>query len=108
MSRQVAEFAYDLHSGLAALLVSEFDDLHVIGVAATLAIHIKGLSQIDYEILRKVSDHFMSIPSIALEKVLRVLQQLGVVRLVERAPKDPAATWTVGRSRVADVPVEFD
>lgn len=87
MSRQVAEFAYDLHSGLAAVQVSEFDDLYVIGMAATLAIHIKGLGQIDYETLRKVSDHFMSIPSIALEKVLRVLEQVGFVRLVERGPK---------------------
>lgn len=87
MSRQVAEFAYDLHAGLAAMQISEFDDLHVIGMAATLAIHIKGLGQIDYEVLRKVSDHYMSIPSIALEKVLRVLEQIGFVRLVERGPK---------------------
>lgn len=56
-------------------------------MAATLAIHVKGLGQIDYETLRKVSDHFMSIPSIALEKVLRVLEQVGFVRLVERGPK---------------------
>jgi hypothetical protein len=87
MSRQVAEFAYDLHSGLAAHQVPEFDDLQVIGMAATLAIHIKGLGEIEYEILRKVSDHFMSIPSIALEKVLRVLDQVGFVRLVERGTK---------------------
>jgi hypothetical protein len=87
MSHQVAEFAYDLHAGLAAMQVSEFDDLHVIGMAATLAIHIKGLGQIDYEVLRKVSDHYMSIPSIALEKVLRVLEQIDFVRLVERGPK---------------------
>jgi hypothetical protein len=53
MAREIAEFAYDLHSGLAAHQVSEFDDLHVVGMAATLAIHIKGLGQIDYEVLRK-------------------------------------------------------
>jgi hypothetical protein len=84
MSRQIAEFSYDLHSGLAAVQISEFDDLRVIGMAATLAIHIKGLGQIGYEILRKVSDHLMSIPSIAVEKVLRVLEQVGFVRLLER------------------------
>jgi hypothetical protein len=47
----------------------------------------RGLGQIDYEVLRKVSDHFMSIPSIALEKVLRVLAGIGFVRLVERGTK---------------------
>jgi len=87
ISRKIAEFAYDLHSGLAAYQVPEFDDLHVVGMAAALAIHIKGLGQIDYEVLRKVSDHFMAIPSIALERVLRVLAQIGFVRLIERGAK---------------------
>lgn len=83
MTREVAEFAYDLHAGLSSLRIPEFDDLQTIGMAATLSIHIKSLGEIDYEVLRKVSDHFMSIPSIALEKVLRVLADVGFVRLVE-------------------------
>ena len=87
MSRQIAEFAFDLHSGLSALQVPEFDDLQTIGMAATLAIHIKGLGEIEYEVLRKVSDHFMSIPSIALEKVLRVLEEIGFVKLVDKGRK---------------------
>ncbi|ARW18364.1 hypothetical protein [Komagataeibacter europaeus] len=53
-------------------------------MAATLSIHIKSLGEIDYEVLRKVSDYFMSIPSFALEKVLRVLKEVGFVRLVEK------------------------
>ena len=87
MTRKVAEIAYDLHAGLAACRVSEFDDLTTIGMAGTLAIHIKGLGQIDYEVLRKVSDHLMSIPSIALEKVLRLLEEVRFVRLVEKGRK---------------------
>ncbi len=83
MTREVAEFAYDLHAGLASLRIPEFDDLQTTGMAATLSIHIKSLGEIDYEVLRKVSDHFMSIPSIALEKVLRVLAEVGFVRLLE-------------------------
>jgi hypothetical protein len=84
---KIAEFAYDLHAGLAFLHVPEFDDLQVIGMAATVAIHIKGLGEIDYEILRKVSDHYLSIPSIALEKVLRTLEEIGFLRLVEARRK---------------------
>ena len=64
--------------------VSEFDDLQTVGMAATLAIHVKGLGEIDYELLRKVSDHFMGIPSYALEKVLRVLKDIGFAKLVEK------------------------
>ena len=87
MTRQVAEFAYDLHAGLSSLQIPEFDDLQTIGMAATLSIHIKSLGEIDYEVLRKVSDHFMSIPSVALEKVLRVLAVVGFVRLVEKGKR---------------------
>lgn len=88
MSRELAEFAYDLHCGLSNVRgVSEFDDLQTIGMAATLAIHIKGLGEIEYEVLRKVSDHFMAIPSIALEKILRILQEIAFVKLVEKGRK---------------------
>lgn len=84
---EIAEFAYDLHAGLSLLRVPDFDDLQAIGMAATLAVHIKGLGEIEYDVLRKVSDHFMSIPSMALEKVLRVLSEIGFVRLVEQGRK---------------------
>ena len=87
MSRKVAEYAFDLHAGLSGHQVVEFEDLYTIGMAATLAIHIKGLGQIDYEVLRKVSDHYMSIPFFALERVLRVLEDVSFVRLVENGRK---------------------
>jgi hypothetical protein len=73
VTREIAESAYDLHAGLSAHQVPEFDDLHTIGMAATLAIHFKGLGEIEYGVLRKVCDYYMAIPSVALEKVLRVL-----------------------------------
>ena len=82
MTKAIAEFAFDLHAGLATHRVSEFDDLKLVGMAATLSIHIRGLGEINYEVLRKVSDHLMMIPSIALEKVLDVLEDIGFVKLV--------------------------
>ncbi|WP_115571956.1 hypothetical protein [Xanthomonas campestris] len=87
MSKALAEIAYDLHSGLASNRIPEFDDLQLIGMAGTLAVHIKGLGQIDYEVLRKVSDHLMGIPSFALERVLRLLNDVQFVRLVEVGKK---------------------
>jgi len=81
MPKETAEFAYDLHSGLSTINVPEFDQLQTIGMAATLAIHIKGLGDIEYEVLRKVSDHFMSIPSMALRAVLEVLAELEFIRI---------------------------
>jgi hypothetical protein len=87
MTREVAEFAYDLHTGLASLRIAEFDDIQTIGMAATLAIHIKSLGEIEYGVLRKVSDYFMAIPSFAIEKIIRVLSEIGFVRLLEKGKK---------------------
>ena len=61
--------------------VPEFDQLQIIGMAATLAVNIKGLGDIEYEVLRKVSDHFMSIPSYALKPVLEVLAEVEFIRI---------------------------
>lgn len=82
MARRIAEFAYDLHAGMSALQVPEFDELQNIGMAATLAVHIKGLGDIEYEVLRRVSDHFMSIPSYALKAVVLLLADIEFVRVV--------------------------
>jgi hypothetical protein len=87
MTREVAEFAYDLHTGLASNQIPEFDDLQTIGMAATLSLHMKSLGEIEYEVLRKVSDHFMSIHSYAIEKIVRILADVGFVRLVETGKK---------------------
>ena len=56
-------------------------------MAATLSLHMKSLGEIDYEVLRKVSDHFMSIHSYAIEKIVRILADVGFVRLVEKGKK---------------------
>lgn len=87
MTKELAEFAHDLHSGLSSQGVAEFDDLVTIGMAASLAIHIRGFGEIDYEVLRKVSDHFISIPSYALEKVLGVLEEIEFVQLIKNGKR---------------------
>lgn len=51
-------------------------------MAATLAIHIKGLASIPIEVLRGVCNIYWGIPSFALEKVLEILRDAGFVRLV--------------------------
>ena len=82
MSRKTAEFARDLQAGLSTLQIPDFDELQTVGMATTLAIHIKDLGEIDYDILRKVSDHFMGIPSYALKPTLQMLEEIGFVDLI--------------------------
>ncbi|TAZ73897.1 hypothetical protein ELH70_15140 [Rhizobium ruizarguesonis] len=87
MSKKIAELSFDLQSGLAAFDVPDYDDLKTVGMAATLAIHIKGLGEIDYGVLRGVSGYYMGIPSTALDTVLRILKEVGHVELVENGRK---------------------
>lgn len=82
MSQVAVEHAYDLHAGLGGARVPEFDQLETVGMAATLALHIKGLAPIDFDLLRKVSDHFIGIPSFALRPVLEILEEAGFVKLL--------------------------
>lgn len=56
-------------------------------MAGTLAIHIRGLGEIDYEVLRKVSDFYFDIPSYALKDVIGVLEEIRFVDIVSTGNK---------------------
>lgn len=77
-----AELAHDLQIGIARTSIPDFQQLPFIGMASILAIHIKGLGEIDYGILRQVADHFFDIPAMVLEQPLRILAEVGYVALV--------------------------
>jgi hypothetical protein len=79
----LAEFASDIQSGIGAFDVGDFDDLRIIGMAASLAVQLRGLPELDYAVLARVSDSLFNIPSVALKPVLRALSEAGMVRLYE-------------------------
>lgn len=82
--KPLAEFASDIQTGIGAFEVSDFDELRMIGMAANLAVQLRGLPELDYPILVKVSDSLFNIPSVALKSVLRLLSEAGMVRLYEQ------------------------
>ncbi|MCO6060381.1 hypothetical protein NG726_27480 [Pseudomonas sp. MOB-449] len=93
---KIAEFSYDLHSALGEYETPELDFLKKLGMAATLAVHIRGLGAIPYEILKQVSFHYFKIPSMVIDQVLRMLEDLEFVelmgarsRITEVIPKIP-------------------
>ena len=85
--RKLIELSYDVQAGLGKIDVPDFDGLRTMGMAATLAIHLRGLPEIEYEVLRKVSDHFFSIPSYALKEVLNILAEIEYVQLITSGSK---------------------
>ncbi|MFA0543071.1 hypothetical protein [Vibrio sp. 10N.222.52.B7] len=79
--RKLVELSYDIQSGLGNTNVPDFDSLRTMGMAATLAIHLRGMPEVNYEILRKVSDHYFNIPALALKEALSILAEIEYVRL---------------------------
>lgn len=77
-----AELAHDLQLGIARTSIPDFQQLPFIGMASILAIHIKGLGELDYGILRQVADHFFDIPAMVLDQPLRILEEVGYVALI--------------------------
>jgi hypothetical protein len=85
--RQLVELSYDIQSGLGNVDVPDFDSMRTMGMSATLAMHLRGLPEIEYEVLRKVSDFFFSIPSYALKESLNILAEIEYVQLVTKGAK---------------------
>lgn len=79
--RSAVELAHDVQLGLGSLDVPDFDRMRTMGMASTLAMHIRGLGEIPFEVMRKVSDHYFDIPSFALREVIEILEEIGFVQV---------------------------
>lgn len=80
--RRLVEMSYDIESGLGGIDVPDFESLRTMGMAATLAVHLRGMPEISYEVLRKVSEFYFSVPSIALKELLHILADIEFVELI--------------------------
>ncbi|REL30004.1 hypothetical protein [Thalassotalea euphylliae] len=94
--RKLIELSYDVQTGLGNTDVPDFDALRTMGMAATLAIHLRGLPEINYELLRKVSDHYFNIPSYALKEAVSILGEVEFIRIIKKG--------TTIKSIVPDIP----
>lgn len=84
VGKPLAEYAADIQSGSGQLEIGDFDELKTIGMAASLAVQLRGLPELEYSVLARVSDALFNIPSVALKPVLRTLSEVGMVRLYEQ------------------------
>jgi hypothetical protein len=85
--KQLIELSYDVQTGLGLADVPDFEILRNMGMAATLAVHLRGLGEVPYEVLRKVSAHFFSIPTAELKPALEVLAELEFVKLIKKGAR---------------------
>ena len=79
---QIAVRCHEIHTCLANKNVPEFETIIEIGMAVRLALHIRGLPKISYDVLKLVAAHYLGIPSIALSKIVTLLAKVEFVRLM--------------------------
>lgn len=77
----VAVRAHEIQTGLGSLEVPEFDTLRAVGMAVRLALHLQGLPALKYDTLRLVANHYLSIPAVALRRIVDLLAEVEFVKL---------------------------
>jgi hypothetical protein len=71
----------EIQTTLGSYEVPDFEAIPELGMATRLALHIRGLPIIKYETLKLVATHFLNIPKLAVERVVRLLAEVEFVRL---------------------------
>ena len=80
-SSELAARCHEIQTGLGRTEVPEFEQIVLVGMAVRLALHIRGLPAIPFEIVKLVSSHYLQIPPVAIRSVLELLREIEFVRL---------------------------
>lgn len=71
----------EIQISLGTMEVPEFETVPELGMAVRLALHLRGLPLVDYEVLKLVSVHFLGIPRLVVERIVLLLAKIQFVRL---------------------------
>lgn len=74
--------AQDIQTGLQDYKVDHFETLLQIGMAARLAIHIRGRDAIEYDLLKELAAILFGVPKLAFSNIIKVLDDVEFVRVV--------------------------
>ena len=78
---EVVNKCHDIQVSLGNLAVPEYEAITEIGMMVRLALHLRGLPLIDYEILKLVADYYLQIPALVLKNIVGYLAEIGFVKL---------------------------
>lgn len=72
---------HDIQVSLGNKTVPEYETITEIGMMVRLALHLRGLPLINYEILRLVADYYLQIPSLVLKNIVEYLAEIDFVKI---------------------------
>jgi hypothetical protein len=78
---ELAARCHEIQVGLGTTEVPEFDQLALVGMAVRLALHIRGLAAIPYEVVKLVGYHYLDISVRATQDVVELLAEIEFVKL---------------------------
>lgn len=80
-SAELAARCHEIQVGLGTTEVPEFDQLSLVGMAVRLALHVRGLPAIPFEVVKLVGYHYLEIPPLASKRVVELLAEIEFVKL---------------------------
>lgn len=92
---EIAVRCHEIQTGLGSIEVPDFKLLTLIGMAVRLALNIRGLPIIQYNILQLVASHFLSIPIIAVDRIVKLLEEVQFVKIQSEGQTIKAVLPTV-------------
>ena len=72
---------HDVTATLAGTQVGDFDHLVIVGMAVRLALHLRGVQAITYELLKQVGLHLLHIPPTSLSAVVELLADVEFIKV---------------------------
>lgn len=75
--------------------VPRFESIPEIGMAVQLALHIRGLPLIDYELLKLVASTMLGVPRLAVDRIVDLLGEIEFVRIQRDGKRIKAVLPTV-------------
>jgi hypothetical protein len=72
---------HDITVSLGNKPIPQFDQLMKIGMAVRLALHLRGVQAVTYDLLKLVAWHLLNIPSMALPSIVELLAEVEYLRL---------------------------
>jgi uncharacterized protein YuzE len=78
---RLAVRCHDVTVSLRDRQVGDFDQLVVLGMAVRLALHLRGVPAVRYDLLRQVALHLLHIPPTTLPAVVETLAEVEFIRI---------------------------
>lgn len=92
---EIVNKCHDIQVSLENKSVPEYEAVAEIGMMVRLALHLRGLPQIDYEVLKLVADYYLQIPALILKNIVQDLAEIEFVKIDKESNTIKAVLPTV-------------